>query len=254
MHATGLTFEVFLDRLRAAGLIRTQADLAQALGVDRSAITQAKRRDQIPEKWLATLARRLDLSPRWLESGVLPMRMAPPSGKDESAFPPPRLARFGRSEELGGPRQSNAPQGGGGLGPDFFRVPLVEARLSAGGGSLLTSSASRDSGLSFRRDWLARKGPPERLALMQVMGDSMEPELRDGDLALVDQSPRQPRSGEVWAAALSDAVVVKRLELRPGLALLLSDNPAYGPVVVQGDELDAMRLIGKVVWSCRDWS
>jgi phage repressor protein C with HTH and peptisase S24 domain len=258
MNANGPSFQEFYDRLASAGLIESQSGLAALLGVDRSAVTQAKRRDQIPEKWLSVLARKRDLSLAWLATGTLPMRL-PASGPAGGAFSGP-ASKPGAAPRLNATRANFAAASSGMNGMDamdavieYVRVPLAEARLSAGGGSFLTSAATSDSGFSFRRDWLARKGPPERLALMRVMGDSMEPELRDGDLALVDESPRQPRSGEVWAAALADSVVVKRLELRPGLVLLLSDNADYGPIVLQGDELDAVRLIGKVVWSCRDW-
>ena len=34
---------------------------------------------------------------------------------------------------------------------------------------------------SFRQDWLCRKGDPSKMVLMKVCGDSMEPDIRQGN-------------------------------------------------------------------------
>ncbi|MBG3875510.1 bacteriophage CI repressor, partial [Desulfovibrio oxamicus] len=57
--------------------ITTQQALARVLGVNRSAITQAKNRDAIPQKWILRLSRVYALSPDWLEYGRGTPRPAP---------------------------------------------------------------------------------------------------------------------------------------------------------------------------------
>jgi len=212
------TFDAFFRRLAEATDIRSQQDLARALGVNRSAVTQAKRRGLAPEKWVLRLAHDLGLNPDWLAAG----------------------RGFARASA---PRPS---------AEDFFQVPKVAARLSAGGGSFEVEARVRDY-YAFKRDWLARKGSPERMVLMDVSGTSMEPEIREGDTVLVDQSQQGVMAGSIYAVGVEDTVMVKRLEKRPGALVLVSDNPDYEPVLLRGDELANVRLIGRVVWIGREY-
>lgn len=212
---TRIDFEGFFRRACQAAGVTSQAELAQLLGVDRSAVTQAKRKGAAPEKWALTLSRAFGLDPEWLVTG------------------------------RGSPRQ--------GGGPDQVAVPRVRALLSAGGGSFETSAEPAGAALSFRRDWLARKGAPDRMVLMEVLGDSMEPEIKAGDLALVDLSHREISPRAIHAVGVGETILIKRIEARPGALALLSDNPAYPPVLLLGDEIETARIIGRVVWTCREY-
>jgi phage repressor protein C with HTH and peptisase S24 domain len=211
-------FTAFFQRVAEAAGIGSQQELARALGVNRSAVSQAKRRGLVPEKWALKLARDFGLSPHWLESGQGFARAA----KDK-------------------PEPS-----------EYFQVPKVAARLCAGGGSFEVEARVEDY-YAFRHDWLLRKGRPESMVLMDVFGASMEPELREGDTVLVDQSRTAVVAGGVFAVGVEDTVMVKRLEKRPGALLLMSDNPAYAPVQLRGEELALVRVIGKVVWVGREY-
>ena len=68
---------------------------------------------------------------------------------------------------------------------EIVMIPMVEAVLSAGGGSFETNG-NYEKGYAFRRDFIRRKGNPNSMVLMRVSGDSMEPEIRDGDVVLLD--------------------------------------------------------------------
>jgi hypothetical protein len=95
---------------------------------------------------------------------------------------------------------------------EFVKVPMVEARLSAGGGSLETSSEVK-SHLAFRRDWLARKGRSDRMVVMCVVGESMWPKIENGDALLIDQSQTELIQQEVYAVALNGELLVKRVNI-----------------------------------------
>lgn len=209
-------FDGFYRRLQEAAGIGSQRELAEMLGVNRSAVTQAKSRDRVPEKWLFTLSRRLGLSPQWLESGQ-------------------------------GPRSVSADPV-----RDYVEVPKVRARLCAGGGSFEVQG-NVTGRVPFHHDWLSRKGQPASMVLMDVFGNSMEPEIREGDTALIDQSQSDVFAGGIYAVGLEDTVMVKRVEKRPGALVLVSDNPDYAPVVLRGDEIAQARIIGKVVWIGREY-
>lgn len=209
-------FEGFFRRACQALGVRSQAELAGLLGVHRSAVTQAKKKDTVPKAWVLAVSRRARVDPDWLESGRTARRAAAP-GEDSP----------------------------------YQAVPKVRARLSAGGGSFETGGEV-EGYYSFRRDWLRRKGRPDQMVLMDVVGNSMEPELRHGDMALIDQSQTAVVAHAVYAVGVEDTVLVKRVEKRPGALVLLSDNHDYAPIVLGGDELDALRVIGRVVWLGRE--
>ena len=133
-----------------------------------------------------------------------------------------------------------------------MRIPKVTARLCAGGGSFETGGEVQGY-YSFRSDWIRSRGEPSRMVLMGVIGNSMEPELKHGDMVLIDQSRTELLSGGLFAVGVEDAVMVKRLERLPGALVLRSDNPDYAPVVLRGDELANVRVIGRILWAAREY-
>lgn len=202
-------FEAFMRRLVQATAIRSQSELAATLDLNRSAVSRAKHRGVVPEKWIDRLCERFDLDPEWLRSGQ--------DGLDR-----------------------------------FLDIPLVQAKLDAGGGSHMVDAGVQGH-IAFRRDWLRRKGSPESMVLMEVIGDSMEPVIREGDAVLIDQSRREIIAGSIYALGIAETILVKRLEKRPNQLVLLSANPDYPPVPLQGDEIDTVRIIGKVVGMWREF-
>ncbi len=91
------------------------------------------------------------------------------------------------------------------------------------------------------------------MVLMDIFGNSMEPELKDGDTVLVDQSQKAILAGAIYAVGIDDTVMVKRLEKHPNKLVLRSDNESYAPIFLQGDEIETVRVIGKVLWVCREF-
>ena len=218
-----IAFDPFFARAAQALGFTSQQALARALGVNRSAVTQAKKRDSVPEKWLLSLSRDHGLDPVWLETGKGPQRAL-------------------RTPLAHGPD----------LGEEFKKVPKVRARLCAGGGSFEVGGAIVDYH-AFRWEWLARRGNPDAMVLMDVVGNSMEPEIKEGDTVLIDQSQQDVYAGSIYAVGVEDTVLVKRVEKRPGALALLSDNPDYSDIVLAGDELDTVRVIGKLIWTGREY-
>ena len=210
------SFERFFQRIKSKTPITSQVELARALNVNRSAVTQAKHRGMVPASWAFKLARMHQLDPEWLETG----RGAP-------------HAHLGSE-----PRE-------------FQKIPKVKARLGAGGGSFEVDGQVSEY-YAFRWDWLRRKGDPNRMVLMDVVGDSMEPLLEQGDTVLIDQSQNTLISGRVYALGVEDTVLVKRVEKHPGRLVLHSANQHYSPLALQGEEIDSVRIIGTLIWTCRE--
>ena len=136
---------------------------------------------------------------------------------------------------------------------DIIMVPMVEARLSAGTGSFETE-AGEDRLYAFRLDFLRRKGIPAQMALMRVSGDSMEPEIKDGDVVLIDQNQTTPTPGKLFAVGVEDMVYIKEVNAEPGKLVLSSYNKAYPALEIdaRGDLATGIRIIGRAVWVGRE--
>lgn len=105
-------------------------------------------------------------------------------------------------------------------------------------------------------DFLLRKGNPDKMVLMRVAGDSMQPEILDGDVVLLDQSKKDIIPGRIFAVGFDDAIYLKRIDKQPGKVILKSVNEeAYPPIEldIRGDMAEYFRVIGKVVWSGREY-
>jgi len=138
-------------------------------------------------------------------------------------------------------------------GCTLVMVPMVEARLSAGTGSFETGD-SAERRYAFRSDWINLKGQAASMALMRVAGDSMEPQIFNNDMVLIDQSQTKPRAGSLFAVAVEDVVYIKMVDTLPGKIVLKSYNEAYAPLEIdaRGDLADGIRIIGRAVWIGRE--
>jgi phage repressor protein C with HTH and peptisase S24 domain len=211
------TFESVLQRVFEATGIASQTELASALGINRSAITQARKKGSIPDKWILKLFKTFGLNPDWLETGSGPTFLKKTAPDDSF----------------------------------FNNIPKVKARLSAGGGSFEVGSEI-EGYYAFRKDWLTTKGNINKMVLMDIFGNSMEPEIKDGDTILIDESQKDILAGAIYAVGVDDTIMVKRLEKHPNKLVLLSDNRDYAPIYLQGNDINSVRMIGKVIWICRE--
>lgn len=137
---------------------------------------------------------------------------------------------------------------------ELIRIPMVEAVLSAGTGSLETSGHMGRE-YAFRRDFIQHKGNPASMVLMRVSGDSMQPEVMDNDVVLLDQSKKRPHPGPIYAVGIEDAIYLKRIDMLPGQIVLKSVNPAYDPIHIDMDDQtsEQFRVIGQVLWVGREY-
>jgi phage repressor protein C with HTH and peptisase S24 domain len=153
-----------------------------------------------------------------------------------------KLAQFFEvpEAELGGPEEISYADGG-----EWAEIPRRPIDVSAGPGAHATQEMPFDA-FRFSRRWLREQGlEPGNLSALRVAGDSMEPLLRDGDEVLVDERPRPFRDG-IYVVRLDDRLLVKRVASQgQGRYSLLSQNLAYPPIGVAGEDIE---IIGRVVW------
>lgn len=240
---------------------RNDSELARALEIQPQSVAAARKRQQIPGGWVEVIAEKFNASADWLLFGD-------PSGKsavelrgrisgrhpDQLQFTPG--APRGIDQAAGEP-VTGSPANGTTyvecVDCQLTMVPMVEARLSAGGGSFETGE-NAERRYAFRSDWISAKGQPSQMVLMRVAGDSMEPRISNNDVVLIDQSQTTPRAGDLYAVAVEDLVYLKVVDAVPGKLILKSYNGAYTALEIdaRGDLADGIRIIGRAVWVGRE--
>lgn len=90
---------------------------------------------------------------------------------------------------------------------------------------------------------------PDHLLAIHVPDDSMEPTLKPGTVVFVDVASKELHDG-LWALRLDRIDLVRRVQMLPARGVrIVSDNQAYAPLDIRGADLDAMSVIGRVVWA-----
>lgn len=134
-------------------------------------------------------------------------------------------------------------------------VPIMDAGASMGFGVPQLDYETVVDNMRLTREWVRSNLPsitaPKNLAVLSAYGDSMAPTFSDGDIVLVDRGITEIKMDAVYVLALNDELYVKRIQRRitDGAVLVLSDNPAYQPVVVDNGERSGLRVLGRVVWA-----
>ena len=111
--------------------------------------------------------------------------------------------------------------------------------------------------LAFEEDYgkeYACVKDPENYFFLVVKGDSMEPRISDGDLALVHRQNTLDNGdlGVLVYGADGEGTLKKYIQ-RGNSVILHPFNPAYEEMVIKGEELDHLYIAGKVVETKAKW-
>ena len=133
---------------------------------------------------------------------------------------------------------------------DFITIPRFSDKISAGGGLVPVNNV--EIRVAFRKDWIQRKGDPNRMSLIAVSGDSMEPTLMSRDLVLINHAHNylDPQGG-IYAIALGEVILIKRLQILypSGKVRIISDNEKYDSFDLSHEEV---KINGRVIWFGRE--
>lgn len=232
--------DIYEQRLRAlrhamAGL--TQKDFANQFGLDASYLSQLLNgHRKLGEKAAATLEGKIDLP-----AGTL---VAPEANDLLEGSAPKTVAAVDTKrvmETLG-----------------FITIPHLNVAASMGYGLVPENQVEVIREMTVHLDWLKTQGVPysslENLAIITGDGDSMEGTFRDGDSLLVDRGITEIRTDAVYVFTLDGDLFIKRLQRMTGGALrMISDNPVYPPIMIDGADLEKIHIQARVllVWNAR---
>lgn len=116
---------------------------------------------------------------------------------------------------------------------EYAFIPYYDVRASAGFGAFVQGGEATRS-LAFDRKWLAAQVGVSchRLALIPVVGRSMEPDIHDGEIVMIDRGDIERLSEGAYVFELDDGLFVKRLSLRGDRLVIESSNADYPPIEV----------------------
>jgi len=136
----------------------------------------------------------------------------------------------------------------------FVYVPHYKIEAAAGSGSIIDSEQIINH-LAFHKDWVrgSLRVGLEGLALINVIGDSMEPTLLQHDLILIDMAQRQIKDGLLYVLRIENNLIVKRLErMLDGRIKLKSDNSKYSEQTLNIGDDNLPQVLGRVIWFGRE--
>ena len=209
---------MFADRLREARKAKrySQTEVSRMLGVTQQAVGKWETGRSTPDpQTVARLAEILDTT----ADALLGLQQAPATA--------PAVGRnaFSRYTES--------------------LVPVV-GTVRAGYGALAFEE-------DYGKEYASVKDPQNYFYLV-VKGDSMEPRISDGDLALVHRQ-NTLENGDLGVLVYgSDGEGTLKKYIQRGNSVILHPfNPDYAELVIKGEELDHLYIAGKVVETKAKW-
>ncbi len=89
---------------------------------------------------------------------------------------------------------------------------------------------------------------PNSIIALKVMTDSMEPTLNNKEIILFDKDNLDISKGGIFIILTNIGILVKRVSLKiDGSIELISDNKNYNSELIEKNELNTIKILGKVV-------
>jgi phage repressor protein C with HTH and peptisase S24 domain len=211
----------------ARGAMEIQA-VADYLGVHRNTIWNIERGDSLPDAFeLELLARLYKTTPTQLLTGDV--------GEVGAAQ---AIAKDTRAVQIG----------------DFIYVPHFDVQASAGQGNVFNQVESVIAMRPFDQSYIRGELgiTHHEMALITVIGSSMEPLLHSRDTVMVDlRSGTEVFNDGIHVVRLDQALLVKQVQRLPGKSFRIrSLNPDYEPFEIKASEETErdFAIIGRVRW------
>lgn len=236
----------FADRLLAVIGDEDPTPWATARGISGATIHEWLKKGSVPyPKSMKKLVEGTGIDADWWLHGELPPPVVSKAAYVMSLGAEPLLSSDSDATRL------KVERGVAGPSDNFARVPFYDVRASAGHGAFVGDHVATRY-YAFDREWLALHVgvPVRRLALIPVSGSSMEPDLRDGDLVMIDRGDIEVLREGVYVFELDDRLYVKRLSLRGDRLVVASSNGDYPPTELNTlQERPGFKIHGRVLGS-----
>lgn len=215
----------------------TREEFAAEMGVHPNTLGRYEHGRRLAETdFVMNVCVKRSINSSWLLFGVPPKSLAEVTTQPLPAYAKHNLAKATPEEILA----------------RFVLVPVYDVRAAAGYGALVEDKEPIDW-WAYSREWLDRevRVPYHRLAIIYVAGNSMEPDLHDGDPAMVDRGDTEVVREGVYVFSLDGHVFVKQISLDGTRMVIESRNKDSHPTLELSRlrEDISFRVAGRVIGS-----
>lgn len=136
-----------------------------------------------------------------------------------------------------------------GVNEDHAPVPLIDAKASAGRGTIVFSADDTKT-LMFRRDFLSKNGAkPDDVIAFHVTGKSMvDLHIIDKSVVIANRKKKEPVNKRIYVLWIDGELFVKQLISKDGVWFARSHNKEhaddYPDIQIDIDD----RIVGRVFW------
>jgi len=120
----------------------------------------------------------------------------------------------------------------------------VRAKASAGNGCI-----NLDDGEFLYSKTIRKNGFHDGCYLIEVVGDSMEPLIREGAFVVVDPRQTSYIGGKIYVVTYGDNTFIKKVvyDEASQIMVLKSINSNYDDIYIAGDVLESVTILGRAV-------
>lgn len=135
--------------------------------------------------------------------------------------------------------------------PGYVRFRVMEGEASGGYGSMNEDFPEVVKEMDIA-EWQVRSQigfvpEDDRVKLVTVRGDSMYPDIKNGDIVMVDVRRDFFDGDGVYLINLNGYTLVKRLQMLADGLHIISTNSKYRSQVIQADEMESIHVAGRVL-------
>jgi len=207
-----------LGRLSLYYDVSNNRRLSEKMNINYNTINTWIKRDTIPYDKLRYIVQKESMSFDWLLTGKGEMLL-----KEENTSQPPESS-------------SNS-----------YAIDMLSIKASAGAGIEHYQVEIIDK-LIIDKAFFRTTPNPNKLKIIEVYGDSMEPTIPNGAFVIIDESQDDNIDG-VYAIMLDDRLMIKRLQFNiDGTIKIISDNTKYDIQIYNSKETQIFfKIIGRKI-------
>lgn len=131
-------------------------------------------------------------------------------------------------------------------------INIYDNHMSMGNGSFIDESVIVDN-ITISKDFIRSKWSvnPADIVGIRAVGDSMAPLMLSGDIALIDRSKTTMKEDAIYAFRFDNSNYIKRLQRIGRNIRVISENPEYADWDITPDDLQFLKIYGKVLSTLR---
>ncbi|MEN1942677.1 S24 family peptidase [Luteimonas sp. MJ293] len=135
--------------------------------------------------------------------------------------------------------------------PGYVRLHLMDGTASGGDGAVNTDFPEVMQDLEIA-EWQLRKQvgflpEPGRIQIITVRGDSMYPDVKNGDVVMVDTAAHYYDGDGLYLVNIHGYTFVKRLQVMTDGMHIISTNPRYASQVIAPGDMETLHVGGRIV-------